>query len=521
MIRILKHNAMKKTVIILFMSFLSQLAFTQTETFYISYNNFSGGINKMIPTYDNCLALLSMDSDGDPHRKNVVKIDTMGNVIWQTKIMNSYTHNVFGIIQTTDSGFVALLDMYPSGGVITVVKLDKNGNYNWSKKFNYSSSNQSNGIAPLKNGGMAFVGGGCSGNNFIIRLDAIGNMVWKNQYLDFSYVGSYGEEIVNVNDTIIVAGASKTAAIDYDLVIYAIDTSGNSLWHKTFPLPGTTIPKGIVRSLDGGFTVTGYTDHLVSGFYYPFLIHTDALGNLLWAKYYSHNLELYPESLVQLDDGSYAISGTADYTDSRGVQMLNFKTDVNGNLLWAHSAGNIWFSGGGLDQFKCSATITGKNYYAAGFSDATIVSKYDANGFATCSFDTLDITVVPLTITPVTATISVIPLTFSVDTTNFNTAGTGYVRNVLCATKINDFEDESELNIYPNPFNDKTTFLSKSFLTNAKLTIYDLFGNSIVSVSNISGNSFEFNRNNMIDGIYFYRLVSDNNVIDAGRLIIN
>lgn len=77
-----------------------------------------------------------------------------------------------------------------------------------------------------------------------------------------------------------------------------------------------------------------------------------------------------------------------------------------------------------------------------------------------------------------------------------------------------------KLNIFPNPFSTQTTFLTDIFLNDASLTIYNLFGQRVKQIKNISGQSIKLQRDQLPNGIYFIQLTQGNRVITTDKLII-
>lgn len=80
--------------------------------------------------------------------------------------------------------------------------------------------------------------------------------------------------------------------------------------------------------------------------------------------------------------------------------------------------------------------------------------------------------------------------------------------------------DPNEIAIYPNPFRTNATIGLNIDLKNAELLIYNLLGKELKKIKNISGQKFTFNRENLTDGIYFYQLRQDNNLISNGKFIV-
>ena len=508
-----------KIIMTIVICILNLTTFSQTNTFYISYSSTGGAVLDMKKTIDNCLILFT---DKDPYNHNFVKVDTVGNIIWQTQITSPFPQNPCSIIQTTDSGYIALLNSFTGNGMITLVKLNKNGNYLWSKKFNQSSSNQGRDLCPTDNGGFAVIGGGCSGNNFVIKFDVNGTILWKNQYRDYTYTGSYGWNIIYKNNSIVIAGATGDSPYYFHLTLLSLDLSGNTRWYKVYSVPRQIIPKALINTSDEGYTITGLTNTVDTNFSRPFLLHTDSIGNLIWTKYYNHSLSAQSADLIQLDDDSYIISGSIYFTTSLNNQLLNIKTNENGNLIWGHSSGSIALSGAYSDEIRCSERINGNHFFTAGYSDKTVLLKNDSSGNGHCNLDTVNYSVTALSPTQSSPSITLLPLSFVDDTTLITSGNPGYFRNVLCSTAIgtNEIPYEVKLNIFPNPFSDLATLQTQATLEEATLLIYNSLGQKVTQINNISGQNVTLCRNNLPCGLYLIHLVEHNIIIATHKILL-
>jgi hypothetical protein len=74
--------------------------------------------------------------------------------------------------------------------------------------------------------------------------------------------------------------------------------------------------------------------------------------------------------------------------------------------------------------------------------------------------------------------------------------------------------------IYPNPFNSSTTIQFKPAIINAELNIYNLYGQLVKSIHNISTDNLKINRDNLPGGVYFIRLTCDNKTLFTDKLTI-
>ena len=116
-----------------------------------------------------------------------------------------------------------------------ILKLDSNGNTNWTKTFGGTSSDQANSIQQTSDGGYIVAGttqslGAGSSDFWILKLDTNGDTNWTK-----TFGGSDWDTANSVQQTsdggYIVAGTTRSfGAGDYDFWILKLDTNGNMVW---------------------------------------------------------------------------------------------------------------------------------------------------------------------------------------------------------------------------------------------------------------------------------------------------
>lgn len=87
-------------------------------------------------------------------------------------------------------------------------------------------------------------------------------------------------------------------------------------------------------------------------------------------------------------------------------------------------------------------------------------------------------------------------------------------------TSIVYIGNNNAITIFPNPFSAEAILQTDNPLHNATLTVYDIFGQTVKQINNISGQTITFNREGLASGVYFIDLVQDNQTITTNRLII-
>lgn len=215
----------------------------------------------------------------------VVKLDALGNLIWQKTFGGSGADFLQDIQQTADSGYIATGSTYSNDGDVSgnkgsgdlwVVKLDAAGNIQWQKSLGGSTVDFGYAIAPCDDGGFIINGtsnsndGDVTGNHgssdfWVIKLDFLGNLQWQRT------LGGSGEDngypVFQTSDGgFIAAGATLSTDDDVsgqhgssDAWVVKLDASGQLQWQKA--MGGTDSDKAydIAPAPNGGIFLAGQT----------------------------------------------------------------------------------------------------------------------------------------------------------------------------------------------------------------------------------------------------------------------
>ncbi len=97
------------------------------------------------------------------------------------------------------------------------------------------------------------------------------------------------------------------------------------------------------------------------------------------------------------------------------------------------------------------------------------------------------------------------------------------LNTIAMPAEINELNSNgSAVKIYPNPFSDETTFVINSTKTNEiySFELYDVLGKKVNELKNISAKQFSINRNNLENGMYFYKIYSSGSTLGSGKVVV-
>jgi hypothetical protein len=176
----------------------------------------------------------------------------------------------------------------------------------------------------------------------------------------------------------------KVSAIIDDEICSLQASSNLSLieWNMTYGGAGNDGASSIIQTIDGGFAIAGGTNSFGFGKSDFWLVKTDTNGNVQWNKTYGGAEEEVAYSVVQTDDGGYALAGhTYSFGMGNGDIWL-VKTDANGEIQW-----NKTYGGTNWEESRCMIKTNDGGFAIAGFTSYGwignrdfLLIKTDANG---------------------------------------------------------------------------------------------------------------------------------------------
>lgn len=302
----------------------------------------------------------------------LLKLNPEGDTVWSSLIGDADSNMVFAVQQTTDGGYILAgrKGDHISSGNSWLAKTDAFGILVWEKVYQNPNEDALHDVKQTADGGYIAVGqvnDTAQGNTFaefyyVVKTTAQGDTTWTKKIGTKGFDDwAYDVQIVGTTGYLIGGFTAGLGAGSRDFWFVRINTTGDTVWTKTFGGAGNERMYAVAPTFDGGFVGAGYSSSFQAGPSDVYVAKVDANGDSVWTKFYGN-------SGVSDDEGAWDIWETSDsglivagYTNSAGAGGHDgwlLKLDQNGDSVWTATFGN-----GGDDIFQ-GVTPTDDGGYA-------------------------------------------------------------------------------------------------------------------------------------------------------------
>ena len=316
---------------------------------------------------------------GGVHTKDywVVKLNSTGDIEWQNTIGGTGDDYIQAIRQTPDGGYILggysfskisgdKTEFNIGGSSYWIVKIDAVGNIMWQNTIDGVNEDKLTSLDLTADGGY-ILGGysksgisgekteACFNNSFdywIIKVSATGNPEWQN-----TIGGNNDDAVTSIRQTMdggyIVAGTSKSnvtgdktspcRGMD-DFWVIKLNTSGAITWQKTIGGTQTDASCQIREKPDGGYFLAGYSTSGIGaektvdyiGYSDFWLLELDAIGNITWQNVYGGLSYENFASLELMQDGGVIMGGNSnsDISGNKTENAFEYYDGTNRDDYW-------------------------------------------------------------------------------------------------------------------------------------------------------------------------------------------
>ncbi|WP_273568827.1 hypothetical protein [Maribacter halichondriae] len=169
--------------------------------------------------------------------------------------------------------------------------------------------------------------------------------------------------------------------MDYWLLKF--DSEGDLQWNKTYGGSGEDLGQSLIQTNDGGYALTGYAQSADgdgsnnNGFHDNWIIKLDASGTIEWERSFGFSGHDHSYDILQTEDGGFFFVGFLDITSARADGYTE-----KGGSLTRHGVGEFWGT-----KIDAQGDIEWRRYFGGTNNDrAHAVVQSEDGGFVMAGF---------------------------------------------------------------------------------------------------------------------------------------
>ncbi|MEJ5283641.1 MAG: hypothetical protein ACP5Q5_00590 [Brevinematia bacterium] len=296
-----------------------------------------------------------------------------------------------GICETSDAGYVVAgytKSFGDSDGDVWVLKLNRDGNINWQKRYGGDSFDCAYSIQQTSDGGYIVAGltwsFGYQGSLLVLKLNSSGEIQWAKIYGGNSYDYGYSIKEVSTGGYIVV-GQTYSFGGNGDIWVLRLNNDGTIAWQKRYGGNGDDRAYSIIEVSDGFIVVgdSGYSGCVLK-------IRSNDNGSIESSQIYSNDncyIRLY--SIQQIPEGYLIVGkkgfGIGEEAGKGNGLILKISNNNELNIIFQKSYGTE----GGDDTFCSIQDTADGGFVALGYTDSFSESvdlwvvKLFSNGYLT------------------------------------------------------------------------------------------------------------------------------------------
>ncbi len=212
------------------------------------------------------------------------------SALWNRTYGGFEQDRVYDIIRCSDDGFVMVgytASFTEGDSDIWVIKTDEQGEVVWTTTIGTAAEDESgNAIIECENGDFVIAGVTVSGTYYNARLDRItaeGEEVWTYQFGDDLLNDYFANVLESSSGNLLAIGNTESyGAGGQDVLAIYLDRNGNEIWTRTYGGSDEDLAKSVVECNDGGYAILASTRSKGAGDYDFWLIRIDESGTISW-----------------------------------------------------------------------------------------------------------------------------------------------------------------------------------------------------------------------------------------------
>lgn len=228
---------------------------------------------------------------------------------------------------------------------IACASTNANAQLTFQKAYGGTAADYANSVRQTYDNGYIIAGTttsfGSGGRDIlVIKTNTSGDTLWTKTF-GGPTDNEYGFCVQQTTDSgFIVSGvASSFNDVAGDMYLIKLNVTGDTLWTRTYGGNGYEWGSFVQQTSDGGYILTGQTPAFGAGGFDAYLVKLDAAGDLSWTKTYGGSGLEIGSAVQQTSDSGYILTGQIDSYGAGSGDFYLVKTDNLGDVVWTKAYG--------------------------------------------------------------------------------------------------------------------------------------------------------------------------------------
>ena len=266
-----------------------------------------------------------------------------GGQLWTQVYGGSNNDMAYSVARNSDGGFVVAGATFSFGsGVpnVYVLRTDSLGDTLWTRAYGGAGEDFAFSARQTADSGFIICGttysyGGGQSDVYLIKTDAAGDTEWTRTFGGTQQ--EHGHSVIQTEDSgYVVCGTTYSlGAGDADIWLIRTDGNGDTLWTRAYGGDTADLGHSVAQTADHGFILCGQTTSFGAGNYDAWLIKTDSTGDTLWTRTFGGANDDRGYSVQQTVDGGFVVAGMTKSHGAGGADFYLVKTDAEGHVAVA------------------------------------------------------------------------------------------------------------------------------------------------------------------------------------------
>ena len=290
---------------------------------------------------------------------------------WSKTYGGPYGDKAYVVVKSANGGYAlaGTTNSFGSGIVNAwLVKTDVDGVVQWNQTYSGLGQAFADGMIQTSDGGFALTGYTYSLDGglyvWLAKTNSTGGLSWNQTYVDVGTSIAYGLVQTTDGGYAIVGASNSVGSGQNDGWMIKTNSNGVFEWYKTYGGAGNDALYSIVQTNEGGYALSGETESYGNGLSSIWLIKTDSFGEPRWNQTYSGSDNYISNALIKTADDGYALVGSSK--TSSGDDFLLIKVDSAGVMQWSQT-----YNGQNSDDALTGIQTSDGGYALVGVTNAS------------------------------------------------------------------------------------------------------------------------------------------------------